>query len=253
MVLTLTRVTHASVLLDFDGSKLLTDPWFSEKGGFPGYYRGEPLGVEIDELPQLAGVVSSHGHYDHYDVDAFRAYPDKMVPFAVKRGTEERARRAGFTNVIDLNPWDTAELGHIQVTAAPAKHFVPEVTYVFEAAGFTVYFGGDTLLIPELGEVARRFPRIDLALLPVNGLQIRPLGNRKGVMNAHDAAELTAILKPRYAVPIHYRFHAGPLGDRLILKYDGTPEEYVAAAQRRAPATTVCVLGPGEPMAIQAA
>jgi L-ascorbate metabolism protein UlaG (beta-lactamase superfamily) len=36
---TLTRVAHASVLLDFDGHKILTDPWLSEK---PGYYQGEP-------------------------------------------------------------------------------------------------------------------------------------------------------------------------------------------------------------------
>src|SRR5262245_34886770 len=41
MDLTLNRVAHASVLLDFGGPKLLTDPWFSERQGFPGYYRGE--------------------------------------------------------------------------------------------------------------------------------------------------------------------------------------------------------------------
>ncbi len=34
-----------------------------------------------------------------------------------------------------------------------------------------MFFGADTLLIPELSEVARRFPKIDLALLPINGLR----------------------------------------------------------------------------------
>ena len=248
--LTVRRVVHASVLLDFGGATILTDPWFSQKGGFPAYYWGEPLGVALGELPRLAGVVSSHGHYDHYDVEAFSAYPDKAVPFAVKRGTEEEARRVGFTNVVPLDPWETADLGPVRVTAAPAKHGVPENTYVLEAGGFTVFFGGDTLLIPELREVARRFPRIDLALLAINGLRIRPMLNRQVVMNAREAAELAEILRPRFAVPIHYRFTGGPVGDRVLLKYDGTPEEFEREAARRAPGTNARVLAPGEPFEI---
>jgi len=105
--LTVRRVVHASVLLDFGGVKILTDPWFSEKGGFPAYHWGEPLGVALGDLPRLSGVVSSHGHYDHFDVEAFAAYPDKAVPFAVKRGTGEKARGVGFENVTELDPWET--------------------------------------------------------------------------------------------------------------------------------------------------
>jgi len=45
---------------------------------------------------------------------------------------------------------------------------------VLQRAGLTIYFGGDTLLIPELYEVGRRFRAIDVALLPVNGVCIRP-------------------------------------------------------------------------------
>ena len=252
MALTVTRVAHATVLIDFDGPLLLTDPWFSERTGFPGYYRGEPLGIELQNLPKLDGVAASHGHYDHYDVEAFKAYPDLDVPFAVKRGTEDKARRAGFTDVRGLDAWETTELGPIKATAVPGKHFVPEVTYVFEASGYTVYFGGDTLLIPELRQVADHFPSIDLALLPMNGLQLRPLLNRPGVMNPEEAAELTSIIKPRYAVPIHYTFHGSWLSDHLILRYDGSPERYVAAARRQAPQTRVEVLSPGQALQVAA-
>ena len=31
--LTITRIAHSSVLIDFDGHRVLTDPWFSEKFG----------------------------------------------------------------------------------------------------------------------------------------------------------------------------------------------------------------------------
>jgi L-ascorbate metabolism protein UlaG (beta-lactamase superfamily) len=248
--LTVTRVAHACVLLDFGGPRLLTDPWFSERAGFPGYYRGEPLGVELRDLPALDGVASSHGHYDHYDVGAFKAYPNRDVPFAVKRGTEAKAERVGFTDVRALDAWETTRLGPITVTAVPAKHFVPQVTYVFEANGYTVYFGGDTLVVPELRAVAQRFPPLDLALLPVDGLMLRPMLDKRGVMNPEEAAELTAILRPRYGVPTHYAFHGGWLGDRLVLKYDGSPERYHAAAKEAAPATRVEILSPGQPLGI---
>jgi L-ascorbate metabolism protein UlaG (beta-lactamase superfamily) len=246
-MLTVTRITHSSVLLSFGDLRILTDPWFSER---PGYFRGERLGMTIDTLPPLAAVLASHDHYDHFDLDAFQAYPDKRVPFVLRRGMGEKSRKAGFPNVTELEPWQSTNIGPVKITACPAKHSVPQNTYILEAYGFTVYFGGDTLLIPELDEIAERFPPIDLALLPVNGLRIRPLFNKKVVMSATDAAALCAVLRPRTAVPIHYAYTAGPLRDRFLLKYDGSPAEFTAATARLAPGTTVRTLAPGEPLTI---
>jgi hypothetical protein len=44
---------------------------------------------------------------------------------------------------------------------------------------------------PELSEIANRFPRIDVALLPINGLRVF---GKKVVMDPHEAAELCAPL-----------------------------------------------------------
>jgi L-ascorbate metabolism protein UlaG (beta-lactamase superfamily) len=248
MATTLTRVTHSCVLLDFDGERVLTDPWFTEKRG---YRRGEPLTVTPTTLPPLAAVLVSHDHYDHYDLDALSTYPDKSVPLVVKRdGMAAKARRAGFANVTELEPWEEVTIRDLRITAAPARHGVPEITYLIESPSTTVFFGADTLRIPELDQIARRFPKIDLALLPINGLQIRPALNRQVVMNAEEAGELCAVLHPRVAVPIHYTFTAGPVGDRLFLKYNGTPERFQRAAAQHAPETTVRVLGPGEPLTL---
>ncbi len=245
MSTTVTRVTHSCALLDFDGQRLLTDPWFSEKRG---YYFGEPLAFKPTTLPPLSAVVASHDHFDHFDLDAFSAFPDKSVPFVVKRGMGQKAKRAGFTHVTEVEPWEEVSIGDLRITAAPARHGVPEVTFVIQGAGTTVFFGADTLRIPELDEVAVRFPDIDLALLPVNGLQIRPAFNRRVVMTAEQAGEFCAVLRPRVAVPTHYAFTAGPVRDRLILKYDGTPERFERAVAHLAPATSAQVLPPGEPL-----
>ena len=177
----------------------------------------------------------------------------QVAPFVVKRGLADRVRQAGFPHVTEVDPWEQADIGGIRVTAAPARHSVPEVSFVIEAGGQAVFFGGDTLRIPELDEVARRYPAIDLALLPINGLAIRPALNRRVVMTAEQAAELAGVLRPRVAVPIHYRYTAGPVRDRLLLKYDGTPERFAAALAAAPPATQARILEPGQPLAIGAA
>lgn len=247
--LTITRIAHSSVLIDFDGHRVLTDPWFSEKVG---YYHGEPYGIALQDLPRLDGVVVSHEHYDHYDMQAFQVYPDKQVPMTVIRGTAQPAREVGFTNVIEMEAWETTSFGPITITAIPGKHGVPEITYMLQASDFTVYFGGDTLLIPELSEIPQRFPKVDVALLAVNGLQIRALGNQQVVMNPQDAAELCHIIHPHYAVPMHYAFTGGPISDAQTLKYAGTPEallrDFQQAMRQRAPETAARILAPGEPL-----
>ncbi|MGL4176882.1 MAG: MBL fold metallo-hydrolase [Dermatophilaceae bacterium] len=248
MPTTMTRIAHASVLLDFDGTRVLTDPWFSEK---PGYHPGEgrPWPSPAD-LPRLDGIVVSYGHYDHFDLDALATYPDKSIRMVVKRGLGRRAAAAGWRDVVEVDPWESVPIGPVTVTAAPARHKVPEVTYLLRGDGRTVFFGADTLRIPELDEVRTRAGDIDLALLPINGLTIRPMLNRQVVMTAVEAAELTATLRPRLAVPIHYAFTAGPLRERLLLKLDGRPSVYTDAVADSAPDTETHVLDPGTPLLV---
>jgi L-ascorbate metabolism protein UlaG (beta-lactamase superfamily) len=235
-----TRIAHASVLLDFGNATVLTDPWFSQKTHF---HHGEPLGIPLARLPRLTAVVASHEHYDHFDIETFASYPDKAVPFFVGPNMLDAARAAGFTNVRELRPWESATVGPLTITAAPAAHKVPEVTFVIQANGSTVYFGADTRLIPELDELPKRFPSVQLALLSVNGLRV--LGEQV-VMNAEQAADFAGRLGAEVAVPIHYRFHGSWFTDSFILSYDGTPERFLAATKARAPATAGMVLEPGQ-------
>jgi L-ascorbate metabolism protein UlaG (beta-lactamase superfamily) len=180
-------------------------------------------------------------------MNAFQAYPDKRVPFAVKRGIAGKAR---FGTITEMDPWETTTMGPFKVTAAPAKHGVPEITFVLEAGDYTVYFGADTLLIPELQEIPRRFPQIDAALLSVNGLKIRPRLNKQVVMNVQEAAETCRLLRPARAIPIHYAYSGGPIGDALLVKHNGTPEEFAREVARRAPETQTHILPPGQPLTL---
>jgi L-ascorbate metabolism protein UlaG (beta-lactamase superfamily) len=175
MPTTLERVVHACVLLDFDGAKILTDPWFSERVL---YHQGEPRSVATPaDLPRLDGIVISHAHYDHCDLGALASYPDKNVPIVVNRGTGKKVRAKGWRN----------------------------------------------------------------------GLSSRPQRNRQEVMDAAQAAELTGLLHPRLAVPIHYAYTAGAVGDRILVKLDRNhPEHYRDAAGDLAPGTEVHILPTGQ-------
>src|ERR1700744_383301 len=247
--LVITRITHSCHLIQIGGLTVLTDPWFSEK---PLYHPGEPIALPPEKLPHLDAVVISHDPSAHCDLEAFRRYPGKDVPLVVASPVVEMARKAGFSNVRALEPWQSAPVGDLTINAAPGQHGVYEVTYVINGGGRSVYFAGDTLLIPELRTLTDRYGPLDVALLPVNGLHLRMAGNKQVVMNAEEAAELTPALRPKLAVPQHYAFTGGPIGDRLFLKSGKDPAHFVEAARRLVPDVPVKVINPGQPPTAQA-
>ena len=70
------------------------------------------------------------------------------------------------------------------------------------------------------------------------------------IVNAEEAAELTAALRPKLAVPQHYAFTGGTVGDTLFLKSDKYPAHFVEAARRLAPDVPVKVISPGESLTV---
>jgi L-ascorbate metabolism protein UlaG (beta-lactamase superfamily) len=100
-------------------------------------------------------------------------------------------------------------------------------------------------------EVARRYPRIDLALVAINDLRVRPQFMKQLSMSPDDAANVVHALGARVAVPIHYRYHGSWLQDALLLSHEGTPELFADALHRVAPATVLLVLTPGQPLIIE--
>jgi len=246
MTLTVTRVGHSCHLIEIGGRTLLTDPWFTVT---PTYDPGERVALTVDRLPDLDGILITHEHYDHCDLDAITSLAG--VPLVAPGTVVERARDLGFKDVRELEAWDATELGDVTVTATPGLHGVHEVTYVVQGGGQTVFFGGDTLRIPELDELPGRFGRFDLALLPINGLCVRPAGHRQVVMNLTEAAELTAVLRPRVAIPHHYAFTSGRLGNLLITESVREPVAYAEAVRRLAPETDVRLVLPGVPVRVE--
>jgi L-ascorbate metabolism protein UlaG (beta-lactamase superfamily) len=241
--LTVSRIAHATQLITLGDLRVLTDPWFTQNAT---YYHGEPVVRTVETLGAVDALVISHEHYDHCDLDALVTGGfDLNTPLFGPGTVTALAASKGFTNLHTIEAWEAARVGELTVTATPGQHGVHEVTFVIAAHGRTVFFGGDSLRIPELDQIPERLGRPDLAILPVNGLCIRPANLQQVVMDAEQAAELTAVLKPTLALPHHYAFHSGFLGDRMITKGDHDPRHYTSALARIAPELDARIVLPG--------
>ncbi len=252
--LTITRVTHACVLIQWKNGALLTDPWFSER---PLYHHGESLPFGVAELPDLSAVLTSMDHYDHFDVAAFSAYRDLSVPFLTIAGSRQadRATKAGFRDVREVKAGASVRIGDATLHAIAANGFAPsafryEQCYVIEVAGRTILFCPHFLKDEPMAQLKARFPEIDLALLGINGLRIKPLLGRQMSMDPDDAARVCAELRVRVCVPIHYAFNGGWFSSRFLLSHKGTPQQFCEAVRRQSPATHAVTLSPVQPLTI---
>src|SRR5690349_21635699 len=67
---TATWIGHSTILLQFAGKNILTDPVFSQRASpmqWAGPRRVTDPAMSIEELPPIDIVLLSHSHYDHLD------------------------------------------------------------------------------------------------------------------------------------------------------------------------------------------
>jgi L-ascorbate metabolism protein UlaG (beta-lactamase superfamily) len=240
----LTLVGHATVLIELDGARLLTDPLLRDRALF---LRAEPRKVDPAWSKELDAVLLSHFHRDHYDPLSLRLL-DPQTLVVGPPGTGRRLRRHGRTNIRELRPGESTLVGSVSVRATRALHGRVPGPFASTALGFVVsgskrvYFAGDTDLFPELAELAS--DELDVALVPIAGWGPR-LG--AGHLDPHRAAEAVRLIRPRLAVPIHWGL-LSPVGvGRFNPRYLRAPgETFARAVAELAPAVEVRILRPGE-------
>jgi L-ascorbate metabolism protein UlaG (beta-lactamase superfamily) len=201
--LALEFIGHSTILVELDGSRILTDPVTRARVGPLRRVEAVP---HRDRLHGIDLVLLSHLHWDHLDVPSLRDL-GRHVPLVVSAGAGSWLRAAGFSDVREVVVGDSIDVGSVRVRVVPAVHsgYRPPLGPTAPALGFvidgsrSVYFAGDTDLFAGMGELGGP---VDLALLPVWGWG--PTLGRGLHMDPLRAAESLRLIRPRAAVPIHW-------------------------------------------------
>jgi L-ascorbate metabolism protein UlaG (beta-lactamase superfamily) len=245
-----TLLGHATVLIEMDGVRVLTDPVLRSRVG---PLTREGAAPRAEHYADIDLVVISHSHWDHLDYGSLKLLGDD-VRIAAPRGLGEELGRQGFGRVDEVVEGDELTVSGVRVEAVHADHkgFAPPVSGTDLSLGFIVrgsqrhYFAGDTAYF---GGMARLDPELDVALLPVWGWG--PTAKPSEHLDPMGAARAAAVIEPRIAIPIHWgTLH--PTGMRWMrpsTRID-PPHQFAQLARRLAPDVTVRVLPDGASLVV---
>ena len=234
-VLRITWIGHATVLIEIDGVRILTDPALTSSLAHLRRRRPAPA---IDELaPDL--VLVSHLHMDHLHRPSLRlltarsasaATPTTAVAIPATRmtstlrgstksaprivvptGSASLALGLHFSQVDEMQAGDHRRIEvdgrHIEVEAVHADHSgsrgphsrvkAAAIGFVVRAGTRSVYFAGDTDLFADMAAIGP----VEVALVPVWGWG-PSLGERH--LNPSTAADAAVLLDADHVIAIHW-------------------------------------------------
>jgi len=181
---TLAWLGHATVLINFFGIKILTDPVLFPRIGIrlPGFTIGPKRliapALQFDELPKIDVVLLSHAHFDHFDLRTLHCF-DENTSVITAPETRDLLRWTRLRNIMELRWRETKSLttaaGAISIIALPVKHWGARKQrdtyrgyngYLLERNGRRILFAGDTALTNSFAELGERAP-VDIAIMSI--------------------------------------------------------------------------------------
>jgi L-ascorbate metabolism protein UlaG (beta-lactamase superfamily) len=191
--LIITRLSRASWFKLESGDKIIHfDP------GYTGYFKNQ--GIPINELQEKADIVLiSHYHKDHLQKEALDRIMNKNTIVIAPRNC---ANRINADTITFVKPGDLVYVEDIKIIAVDAyntqeghstrkvHHKGDFVGYLININNKSIYFAGDTDLIPEMSGLGD----VDIAFLPIGGIF---------VMDMEEAVDAVCMIKPKVVFPMH--------------------------------------------------
>ena len=214
-----TFIGHSSFFLQMGGQNVILDPNFA-----PWLFvlkRLRKPECDRETYRPIDVVLVTHAHFDHLHRPSLRA----MVQYTLRRkgvaptivvphDVLDQVSDLGFSNVVELDWWNSYQHGGLTITHVPSVHWGARVIkdshrgyggYVLQDAGspnkHSVYHAGDTAYFPGFREIGDRLAP-ELALLPIGAYN--PPSYRNVHANPADATRAFLDLKSRWMVPMHY-------------------------------------------------
>src|SRR3981081_3385857 len=174
-------------------------------------------GLRVRDLPPIDLVLVSHAHFDHLHRPSLRAIVHQTLR---ERGTapaiivpshvSDLVSDLGFSEIIELDWWNSSRHGNVAVTHVPSRHWGARILkaaprgdggFVLQAGNHSVYHAGDTAYFSGFREIGRRLSP-ELALLPIGAYN--PPQFRNVHTSPADATRAFLDLNARWMVPMHY-------------------------------------------------
>ena len=216
--LTAAWLGHATVLLNFFGITLLTDPALLSRIGIPlpftaiGPKRLTKPALKIEELPAIDLILLSHAHFDHIDWRTLRRFDGRTQVVTAPR-TQDLLGWTRLRRITELRWGERQEVttvaGSLVVRAIHVNHWGARLQtdtyrgyngYVLERNGRRVIFAGDTALTNDFAEL-RDARGYDLAIFGIGAYQpwIRShCTPEQAIAMANDAGA-------RFIMPVHHQ------------------------------------------------
>ena len=144
-------------------------------------------------------VLCTHDHLDHTDPETLMKIANGCnAKFVGPSSSYRHMRNLGMdkNKLIQINQGRTRVIEKIKVKAVYAKHTLDSIGYVLSFNSISVYVTGDTEYDRKLIEVKIYKP--DIMIVCING------DGNNGNMNIEEAIELTALIRPKIVIPMHY-------------------------------------------------
>jgi L-ascorbate metabolism protein UlaG (beta-lactamase superfamily) len=182
--ITLAWLGHATVLVNFYGVRILTDPVLFPRIGINlgvgslGPLRQIAPALTPASLPEIDLVLVSHAHFDHLDTPslaALRGHPAAVVA----ANTSDLLPRRRFSSIDEMR-WNDhlvvpTRRGDVQVRSIEVKHWGARLGrdthrgwtgFVVEREGRRLLIAGDTAVTPAFRN-HRRYGPFDAAVMPI--------------------------------------------------------------------------------------
>ncbi|HYE30373.1 MAG TPA: MBL fold metallo-hydrolase [Methylomirabilota bacterium] len=209
---------HATVLLNFYGVKIITDPVMMSRVGVdigltslgPKRRFGCPLSVK--DLPKIDLVLLSHAHLDHFDIPTLRTFKAGTKVITAKNTSDLFSGTALGKTAKELTWGETATVetanGSVEVEAVQVKHWGARWRhdthrgfngYVLSRGGKRVLFGGDTAMIDTFKPLRSKGP-IELACMPIGAYNPWIWSH----CNPEQAVQMANDAGAKYFIPMHH-------------------------------------------------
>lgn len=216
--ITLAWLGHATVLINFYGFRILTDPTFFSRIGVDawvgtiGPLRLVQCALTPEAVPEIDLLLVTHAHFDHLDTPSLAAVPGRPA-VVMAHATADLLPQRDWASVSELR-WDEATRvrtgrGDAQVRAIEVRHWGARVRrdtwrgyggFVIEREGRRLLIGGDTADTPRFADHRRHGP-YEAAVMPIGAYDpwIRNHCTPEQAVRMADAAGA------RFFVPIHHQ------------------------------------------------